>query len=315
MSLPAASISRTETTSKLFAYSRRDAFPAVSGVLHLAYIFLLFWLFPRLPWWAMLPLGLVYSIAIAWNINSISHNFIHNPYFRSPLLNRAFSWVISLATGASQVFIDQNHLQHHKGNADRPDENGETLDWVSIYKHGHDGEPENPWAYIFLSFFREDPKPTYAELKRRNPADARWGLFELISFVFFFALLGIANWRFIVFFLPFWYFGHCLSYVNGYYMHYGANPDMPIAWGVSTYGRIYNWLWFNNGFHAEHHFRPKIHWTKMKPFRELIREEQEAAPVRVIRVAHTLGFLDRSLPPYPPLRPRPASEASVSLDS
>jgi len=25
------------------------------------------------------------------------------------------------------------HMQHHKGNADRPDEHGETVDWISIY--------------------------------------------------------------------------------------------------------------------------------------------------------------------------------------
>ena len=61
----------------------------------------------------------------------------------------------------------------------------------------------------------------------------------------------------IFYFLPFWYLGHCFSYLNGYYRHYGANPDKPIAWGVSSYGKIYNWLFFYNGYHAEHHFRPK----------------------------------------------------------
>ncbi len=309
MNLADASISRTETTSKVFAYSRWDAFPAACGLLHFAYVLFIFWLFPRAPLWLMVALGFVHSLAITWNINSISHNFIHNPYFRSNALNRVFSWFDSLAMGASQVFIDQNHAQHHKGNSDRPDENGETQDWISIYRHGHDNEPENPWSYIFLSFFREDPKTTYRELRRRNPADARWGVVELASFVAFFTLLGIANWRFIVFFLPFWYLGHCLAYANGYYMHFGANPDMPIAWGVSTYGRLYNWLWFNNGYHAEHHFRPKIHWTKMKLFHAQVCGAQRTAGVRVIKPPHTLGFLDPNLPPHPPLFRR--AEGSV----
>ena len=70
-----------------------------------------------------------------------------------------------------------------------------------------------------------------------------------------------------LYFLPFFYLGHCFSYLNGYYRHYGANPDKPIAWGVSSYGKIYNWLFFYNGYHAEHHFRPKVHWTKMEAFR------------------------------------------------
>jgi hypothetical protein len=29
----------------------------------------------------MLILGFVYSVSISWNINGVSHNFIHNPYF------------------------------------------------------------------------------------------------------------------------------------------------------------------------------------------------------------------------------------------
>jgi hypothetical protein len=33
----------------------------------------------------MLILGFIYAVSISWNINGISHNFIHNPYFRSPL--------------------------------------------------------------------------------------------------------------------------------------------------------------------------------------------------------------------------------------
>ena len=57
-------------------------------------------------------------------------------------------------------------MQHHKGNADRPDDHGDTIAWLSIYKHGHDGEAEHPLKYTFISFFREDPKTVFKELKR-----------------------------------------------------------------------------------------------------------------------------------------------------
>jgi len=65
---------------------------------------------------------------------------------------------------------------------------------------------------------------------------------------------------------------------------------------VSSYGKIYNWLFFYNGYHAEHHFRPKVHWTKMEAFRQSIAELQKEEGVRTIKRAHMLGFLDPSLP-------------------
>jgi fatty acid desaturase len=234
-------------------------------------------------------------VSISWNINGISHNFIHNPYFRSPLMNRLFSILESITVGFGQVFYECIHMQHHKGNADRPDEHGETVDWISIYKHGQDGEAEGAFKYTFLSFFREDPKTVFKELKRKNPREAFWGVTELVLFVSTFVTLGILNWRYICFLLPFWYFGHCLSYLNGYYRHYGGNPDEPIAWGVSTYCKLYNWTWFYNGYHAEHHFRPKVHWTRMRALRDQILDRQHAAGVRVIKVPHALGFLDADL--------------------
>ncbi|HUE41542.1 MAG TPA: fatty acid desaturase, partial [Chthoniobacterales bacterium] len=46
----------------------------------------------------------------------------------------------------------------------------------------------------------------------------------------------------------------------------------------------------------EHHFRPKVHWTRMQAFRDQIREQQRIAGVRVIKPPHALGFLDPNLP-------------------
>ena len=297
-----------KTNSKLFAFTRWDAIPVAWGLLHLVFFFSLYYLFPRTALWIMLILGFIYSVSISWNINGISHNFIHNPYFRSPLLNRLFSLVESLACCFSQTYYDVVHMQHHKGNSDKQDETGETIDWISIYRHGHEGEAENVWSYTFLSFFRDNPAAINREMKKRGTAEAVWGNLELYTFMATLAGLAFFNWRFICYFLPFMYFGHCLSYLNGYYRHFGGDPEKPIAWGVSSYGRLYNLIWFNNGYHAEHHFRPKVHWLQMHAFHEQIAEQQRAAGTRVIAPPHALGFLDPNLPsksrpivPHPPI--------------
>ena len=107
-------IERPKTNSGIFAHTRWDAIPVAAGVLHCIYFFGMFYLFPRVPLWVMLILGFIYSVSISWNINGISHNFIHNPYFRSPLLNRLFSIMESITVGFGQVFYECIHMQHHR---------------------------------------------------------------------------------------------------------------------------------------------------------------------------------------------------------
>ena len=298
---------------KILAHSRMDAIPVLSAVAHVAYLVSMFLLFPHAPWWMLAMMGLVYSVSISWNINGIAHNFIHNPYFVWKPLNYAFSWLLSVTMGFSQQFYELIHNRHHQGNSDRPDENGETVDPLSIYKHGHEGEAENVWTYTFFGYFRDDPKAIYRDIHKRNPFNAKFGVFEISSWVCLCILAFVLNWKFMLFFLPFYYFGHCLSYLNGYYLHFGGNPDVPLAWGVSSYHRLYNLIWFNNGFHAEHHYKPKQHWTKMRDLRDRIREEQRRAGVRVIKPPHALAFLDPDLPDKSrPLVPTPAeAEATI----
>jgi len=281
---------------KILAYKKADWIPVICAVAHAAYLVTMFAVFPYAPWWVLAVMGFVYSVSISWNINGIAHNFIHNAYFKWEPLNYAFSWLLSVTMGFSQQFYDLVHTRHHQGNSDRPGKDGDTVDWLSIYRHGHDGEPENVWSYVFCSYFRDDPKLIYNEIKRRKPFSAYFGIFEIASWVCLLITGFILNWKFMLFYIPFYYFGHCLSYLNGYFLHYGANPDLPIAWGVSSYHKLYNLIWFNNGYHAEHHFRPKNHWTEMEALREKIKDEQKKAGVRVITPPHALGFLDPNLP-------------------
>src|SRR5439155_18838696 len=96
------------------------------------------------------------------------------------------------------------HMQHDKGNADLPNEKGETIDWISIYKHGHDGEAENPWSYVFLSFFRDDIGAIRRELRKRGNSELFWGNIELAAFATTLFLMFLFNWRYVLlYFLPF----------------------------------------------------------------------------------------------------------------
>ncbi|QYN00326.1 fatty acid desaturase [Pseudomonas protegens] len=276
---------------RLLAYSLWDLIPIVMAVAHFAFVLWLVLDFHALSWWFIVPAALLYSVSLSWSINSISHNQIHNAYFTPGWMNRGFDLLLSVTIGFSQTLYRDIHNRHHRGNSDLPDANGKTVDPLSIYLHGKDGQPDNPWAYTFLSFFRDDPKEIYQEMQRKRPDDARWVKVEIGVTVAFYLVLALYDWHAVLVLLPFWYLGQSLSSLNGYYEHLGGNPDLPIAWGVSSYSPLYNLIWMNNGYHAEHHYRPKMHWTKVKAFHREIREQQRAAGVKVIPVSHGLGFL------------------------
>ena len=278
---------------RLFKVSAWDAVPATLTVLQFALILGVFAAWPHLSWPARIGIGLLYAVSVGWSLNSLAHNFIHNPFFTSRGANRAMSFLITWSLISPQTMYRYIHLRHHAGNADRPGADGETVDPLSIYQHGGDGRPEPLLSYVFLQFFRDDdPFALARKIAVKRPAEARQALAEFWSLVAIGGAMAMVHWTFALLMLAMSYLGQCLSNLSGYYEHLGADPDRPIAWGVSSYGRLYNWVFFYNGYHAEHHYRPKVHWTRMAALHREIAVEQAEAGVATIRAAHMLGFLD-----------------------
>ena len=55
---------------------------------------------------------------------------------------------------------------------------------------------------------------------------------------------------------------------------------------------LYNFLWFNNGYHQEHHWDPKNHWTRMRELHERFRPQLEANGTRVLRGPNITGLIE-----------------------
>ena len=278
---------------RIFRYSAWDAVPAVMVYLHLGLLAVFFLVWPQLNWPLRLAGGTLYAMAIGWNQDSVAHNFIHNPFFTSRLANRITALALTLENGTPQTMYRWVHMRHHAGNSDRPGADGKTIDPISIYAHGANGNAEPMMPYVLMGFWRDDGPFTVArQIRARRPDEARQALQEFWLLMAVVGLLFLLRWDFVLVMAPFYYLGQSLSFLIAYYEHLGADPETPIASGVSTYGRLYNWAFLNNGFHAEHHFRPTQHWTAMAALRKEAGVAQAAAGVRVLRRAHFLGFLD-----------------------
>src|SRR6185436_17909621 len=61
------------------------------------------------------PSILLIGIGLWWSTNTIGHNFIHLPFFRSRRFNRLFSLYLTAVTGVPQTLWRDRHLAHHRG--------------------------------------------------------------------------------------------------------------------------------------------------------------------------------------------------------
>jgi fatty acid desaturase len=279
--------------ARLFRYSSWDAIPALCGLGSVALLVAICLFYAVLPGWALAAAFALVIFAYCWNVQSISHNFIHNAFFVNPWANRVFSVLESIAMGIPQTIYHHYHLNHHFGDNDRKGPDGTTRDWGSTFRHGKGDQPEGFWSFIFVGFFRFELDPCFRMIRRNGRSHVLLLLAESLALGLFWIALLVCNWRyFLLFYLPSYYLGWVLIYAHTYFLHWGAEPGNHYANSVSSYEPVYNALFFNNGYHQEHHWDPKAHWTKMREVREEIRPQMIANRTRVLRGPHLTIFLE-----------------------
>src|SRR6516164_3478935 len=93
-----------------FRNSVLDAIPAICGVGLVALLFATFLEYAKLSGWLWVAAFSAVAWSYWWNLQCISHNFIHNPFFASAWLNRAFGVLESVALGVPHLLYHHYHL-------------------------------------------------------------------------------------------------------------------------------------------------------------------------------------------------------------
>jgi fatty acid desaturase len=276
--LPKAKVNEKKRAARFFLHSTRDSELIVLAVCNFVCSVYATLEFQSLSLYWLSGLGAVCVFLQCTNYQCISHNFIHNRFFKSDFLNHAFSIFNSLVLGVPQSMYEAHHLNHHQFN-------NREGDFSTIYLWSESKVPptrESSWSYSLVGPVRANLGKLYRfarqlRLHRRIQA-------ELAAVVIFNLYLVVMSWRgFLFFYLPVLYFGQVLAYLENYLEHSGALVGDVKRDSVSSYGSFYNLVWFNNGYHQEHHYRPKIHWTEIPKIRTSLPPETER---HVVKWAH-----------------------------
>jgi hypothetical protein len=158
-----------------------------------------------------MPTAPAIALGVWWNSNTISHNFIHRPFFRRRSANALFAAYESVLLGIPQTLWRDRHLAHHAG------------------------------------------------VHRRTRISTELAVQTTLVLSLWLAIASRAPTFFLSVYVPGYVAGLMLCAMHGYYEHARG--------GTSHYGKWYNRLCFNDGYHAEHHARPNVHWTQLPSHR------------------------------------------------
>ena len=147
----------------------------------------------------------------------------------------------------------------------------------SFYLSALMGFPQELWRERHLRHHRGDERPIVFTAKA--------GVESLVVAVVWLTLAINAPGFFATVYIPGYLAGLGLCFLQGHFEHAGG--------ATSHYGRLYNRLFFNDGYHVEHHRRPGVHWTRL-PF-EGARAARSSRWPPVLRWldALTLEWLER----------------------
>jgi beta-carotene hydroxylase len=226
------------------------------------------------PDWALFLSPLSCYFAVASGV--IAHNHNHYATFSNKRLNNGFGHLLTLFYGyPTLMWIPTHNLNHHR-HLNRPGD--ATITWRISNKH-------NFWlasTYFLVSSFYQSPliNKYIGTARRRNRRLYRRIIFQYVVWIGALAsllvlacslhglLTGAMVWGLAVA-LP-----SCCSLSTVMFFNYTQHVHTD-AWSEHDHSRnftgpIFNYLFFNNGYHTAHHENQNLHWAALPAAHELI---------------------------------------------
>ena len=219
-------------------------------------------------------------LAIACGV--IAHNHNHRPTFRGRRLNNIFGHVLTVFYGYPTLMWIPTHNQNHHHFVNRPGD--ATITWRHTNKHN----VVVAGTYPLVSSYHQ------SQLIQRFIRAAREKNRHLHGRILFQYMFWVAFYGFMLFLawylfhgqrtwlgLKVWFFSLVLPaicsvsliMVFNYIQHVHADAWSEHDHSRNFTGSVFNFLFFNNGYHTAHHEQPGLHWSQLPEAHAKITDE------------------------------------------
>ncbi|MBN1206746.1 MAG: fatty acid desaturase [Myxococcaceae bacterium] len=188
-----------------------------------------------------------------WNY-AVLHNHMHVPIVKPSWPRWVVSRTLGLACGFPYRGYYLFHFNHHKYN-DGPGDWGQRLPGESV--------PHYLARLTLRAWFW--PWELVANVWRATKTRAQrlelvmdFVLVDgtLLGLLFWEPLMGLGFWGMVM-------VGHVSIYWLNLAAHFGSDPSRKDSLGVTSTSRLYNFFFFNAGFHQAHHYWPQVPWQEL----------------------------------------------------
>ena len=216
-------------------------------------------LFRELPILALLVTLLVLAVAV-FTATLINHNHRHLPMFHQAWANKLLNYVLTIASGAPSTRLHAVHMHNHHRHYRTTD------DWSHYSLAGN-----RKGLIRALTYYKNATLRMARNRKTLQMTSETRRELGIEYLVFGAWLLGWLAYDFKAAFVVF-----AAAYLGGQFIllianlinHDQCDLNSPFNLARTFDSRWENWLFLNHGFHAVHHRRTTLHWSKLRQVHE-----------------------------------------------
>jgi beta-carotene hydroxylase len=207
------------------------------------------------------------------NVGVNFHNHAHRPIFRADWANRWFAHLWTFSGGWPAYYWYHAHVLVHHANLLHPER-----DWT-LPKRRADGRFESLYRYALLHWPWRYVPALIRDFRTRRAGP--WTRKRMLKDGAIFLVLWSIPWcidpvmALCLWLFPQWV-ANAITMGSGMYVQHAGcvekSAQRPFSHSTTFLSPFFNLTMFNIGYHIEHHDYPRVHWSLLPRFHELMRE-------------------------------------------